>query len=314
MDRIATREAFGNALVKLADSYPDFVVLDADLSAATKTTDFARKYAKRAFNLGIAEQNMMGFAAGLSTIGFIPFACTFAVFAAGRAFDQIRQSIAYPRANVKIAATHAGLTVGEDGATHQAVEDIALMRALPNMTVVIPSDAVETEKAVEAAIRYRGPVYLRLGREQLPVIMQDDYQFEIGKAVMLKEGKDVTFIVNGLLVAYALRAVEILQNKGIDAGVLNVHTVKPLDDETILKTVEKTPGLITAEEHSVIGGLGGAVDEMLIREGLNKRVKVINIGIEDKFGQTGTAEQLLKAYDLTVERLVDEAVILTQGS
>ena len=303
---LATREAYGRGLVKLAEKYKDFVVLDADLSAATKTGEFARKYPDRAFNLGIAEQNMMGFAVGLANTGLVPFAGTFAVFAAGRAYDQIRQSIAYPHSNVKIVATHGGLTVGEDGATHQAIEDIAMMRALPNMVVIVPADAVETEKALEAALNYQGPVYLRLGREKMPVIMPENYYFEIGKAVVLKSGQDLTIIAAGIMVAKALEAAKKLKELSIDAGVINCHTIKPLDQETILREVEKTGRVITAEEHSVIGGLGSAVNDLLVREGQNKGIRVVNVGIEDEFGQTGKADELLQLYKLTTERLVKE--------
>ncbi len=304
---VATREAYGNGLLKLAKKYKDFVVLDADLSAATKTAEFAKKYSDRAFNFGIAEQNMMGFAVGLSNAGWVPFAGTFAVFAAGRAYDQIRQSIAYPKSNVKVVGTHGGLTVGEDGATHQSVEDIAIMRALPNMVVIVPSDAIETEKALEAALKYDGPVYLRLGREKTPVIMSGDYSFKIGKAVILKSGKDVTIIATGIMVAKALKAAERLAELSIDVGVVNVHTIKPLDKDTILQEIAKTGRIITAEEHSVIGGLGSAVNDLVVTERFINQIKVTNVGIGDKFGQTGTAEQLLVKYNLTIERLIEEA-------
>lgn len=303
---VATREAYGNGLLKLAEKYKDFVVLDADLSAATKTGEFAQKYPDRAYNLGIAEQNMMGFAVGLANTGLIPFAGTFAVFAAERAYDQIRQSIAYPKSNVKIVATHGGLTVGEDGATHQAIEDIAMMRALPDMVVIVPSDAVETEKALEAALKYEGPVYLRLGREKMPIIMSEDYNFEIGKAVVLKSGKDLTIIAAGVMVAKALAAAEKLKESSIDVGVINLHTIKPLDKKIILQEVEKTGRVITAEEHSVIGGLGSAVNDLIVREKINNEIRVTNVGIEDEFGQTGSADELLKLYDLTTDRLVTE--------
>ncbi len=308
--KVATREAYGNALVRLGETYRNIVVLDADLSAATKTEAFFKKFPERAVNLGIAEQNMVGFAVGLAMVGYIPLASTFAVFAAGRAYDQIRQSVAYPKANVKIVATHGGLTVGEDGATHQSVEDLALMRALPNMTVIVPCDAVETEKAVEAAIQYDGPVYLRLGRERMPVIMPSDYQFKIGKAVTLKEGRDVTLIATGVMVYQALLAAELLKEKGVEAGVLNVHTLKPLDEEAIAAAALCTTRVVTAEEHSIIGGLGSAINDLIIRRELGGQVRVRNVGINDCFGQTGPADRLLKEYGLTAEAIASEALAL----
>jgi transketolase len=307
--KIATRDAYGKAILKLAEANQNVVVLNADLSSATKTTDFGAKYPDRAFNMGIAEQNMIGFAVGLSTAGLIPFAGTFAVFAAGRDYDQIRQSVAYSRTNVKIVATHGGITVGADGATHQAIEDIALMRALPNMTVIVPADAVETEKALTAMTEYNGPVYLRLGREPSPVIMSAAHHFQIGKAVEVRAGKDLTFIAAGLMVSMALEAAEILESKSVKVGVVDMHTIKPLDGEAIIAAAT-TGRIITAEEHSLIGGLGSAVDEFLIQNKLNQRVRVVNIGIDDQFGQTGSAQQLLEAYQLTPQRLVDEAIRL----
>ncbi len=310
--KIATRDAYGKAILKMAEVNEKVVVLNADLASATKTTDFNKKFPDQAFNMGIAEQNMIGFAVGLTTADLIPFAGTFAVFAAGRDYDQIRQSVAYPKINVKIVATHGGITVGEDGATHQAIEDIALMRALPNMTVIVPADAIETEKAVAAITEYDGPVYLRLGREPSPVIMADNYQFKIGKAVEVRKGNDLTFIVTGLMVSMAMEAAQILEDKSIHAGVLNVHTIKPLDGDAI-REVAKTGRIITAEEHSVIGGLGGAVDEFLMQSKLNRQVQVVNVGIEDCFGQTGSAQKLLEAYNLTPMRLVDEALQMMKG-
>jgi transketolase len=307
--KIATRDAYGKAILKLAEANQNVVVLNADLSSATKTTDFGDKYPDRAFNMGIAEQNMIGFAVGLSTTGLIPFAGTFAVFAAGRDYDQIRQSVAYSKANVKIVATHGGITVGADGATHQAIEDIALMRALPNLTVIVPADAVETEKALASITEYEGPVYLRLGREPSPVIMSEAEQFQIGKAVEVRAGKDLTFITAGLMVSMALEAAEILESQSVKAGVVDMHTIKPLDGDAITAAA-KTGRIITAEEHSLIGGLGGAVDEFLIQNRLNRQVRVVNVGIDDQFGQTGSAQQLLEAYQLTPQRLVDEAIRL----
>ena len=308
-DNIATRDAFGSTLARLADTYEDIVVVDADLSAATRTGEFAEKYPNRAFNVGVAEQNMIGCAVGLASMGLIPFACTFAVFAAGRAYDQIRQSVAYPMSNVKIAATHGGLTVGEDGATHQSIEDIALMRVLPNMTVLVPADPIETERAVEAAIRHRGPVYLRLGREKLPIIVPHDHMVEIGSAVTLRTGEDITFVATGIMVAKAMEAAQSLEKqRNIRAAVIDVHTIKPLDQSTILSAAEKTGLVVTAEEHSVIGGLGSAVDELITQNRVD--CTVVNVGIEDCFGQTGKADELLKVYRLTPQRLVDEATVL----
>ena len=303
---VATREAYGNALVKLADSYTSFVTLDSDLSAATKTEAFRKKYPARSYNLGIAEQNMIGFAVGLSLTGMIPFANTFAVFAAGRTYDQIRQLVAYPRSNVKIVGTHGGLTVGEDGATHQALEDIALMRVLPNMTVIVPADAIETEKAVEAVLNYAGPVYLRLGREAMPEILPRQSEFRIGKALELRPGKDLYFVATGVMVGISMEAAELLEKDSIEAGVLNVSTIKPLDEDA-LRSVARTGRLITAEEHSIIGGLGGAVSEFLFRTGLNRSVDLAIVGVQDRFGQTGKPETLLKEYGLTATRLVDDA-------
>ena len=304
--RVATREAYGNALLRLAERYDNLVTVDADLAAATKTVAFSKKYPARSFNVGIAEQNMVGFAVGLSLSGFIPFASTFAVFASGRVYDQIRQCVAYPRTNVKIVGTHGGVTVGEDGATHQALEDIALMRVLPNMTVVVPCDAIETEKAVEAVLNYRGPVYLRLGREALPEIMPAGSSFEIGKASELRKGTDLYFVATGMMVSKALEAAEELAKKSISAGVMNISTIKPLD-ETAVEHVAATGRIIIAEEHSIIGGLGSAICEFLFRKGLNRHVDLRMVGVEDRFGQTGKPEVLLEEYGLTVQRLTNEA-------
>ncbi|MGI6713190.1 MAG: transketolase family protein [Bacillota bacterium] len=302
--KIATREAYGKALVKLGEQNKNIVVLDADLSKSTKTAEFARVYPERFFNIGIAEQNLMGTAAGLSAAGKIPFASTFAIFAVGRAFEQIRNTIAYPRLNVKIAATHAGITVGEDGASHQTVEDISLMRSVPNMTVVVPCDAVETEGAVNAALEISGPVYLRLGRVAVPQINKESYRFEIGKAVILREGNDVTLIGTGIMVNTCLEAAEILQSKGIKAAVINMHTIKPIDEDTIEKFARKTGAVITAEEHSIIGGLGSAVAEVL---GERCPVPLKRIGIPDVFGESGKPEELLKKYLLTAADIIQAA-------
>mgnify|MGYP000846286987 CR=1 FL=1 len=301
LGKIATRDAYGKALAELGHLNPDIVVLDADLSGSTRTAVFAQEFPERFFNMGIAEANMMGTAAGLAAAGKIPFASTFAVFATGRAFDQVRNSICYPRLNVKIAASHAGLTVGEDGASHQSVEDIALMRALPNMTVLVPADGVETELAVRAAAEYPGPVYLRLGRPKVPVIFGDDYNFEIGRAASLREGNDVTIAACGYMVGPALTAAEMLAGEGIGARVLNVSTVKPLDGETLVQAARETGALVTAEEHSIIGGLGSAVAELL---GQEYPVPVLRVGIQDTFGESGPPEELLQKYGLTAGDIV----------
>jgi transketolase len=297
MSKIATREAYGEALASLGEEIKDIVVLDADLSKSTKTSVFAKKFPERFFNMGIAEQNLMGTAAGLATCGKIPFASTFAIFAAGRGFEQIRNSICYPRLNVKIAATHAGITVGEDGATHQAIEDIALMRTLPHMTVVNPADAEEARQAVKAAALHKGPVYLRFGRHPVETIFDQNYKFELGKGVILREGKDAAIIATGVMVGEALKAADILEGEGIKAMVVNIHTIKPIDREVILKAAE-CGAIVTAEEHSVIGGLGSAVAEVLAEE---KPTPIKRIGIADEFGQSGKPEELLKLYHLTAE-------------
>ena len=300
-EKIATREAYGNALAELGEKY-DFVVLDADLAAATKTGTFKKKFPERFFNCGIAEGNMMSVAAGLAAAGKVVFASSFAMFAAGRAYEQIRNSIGYPHLNVKIGATHAGITVGEDGATHQCIEDFALMRAIPGMTVINPADAVEARAAVEAAINFYGPVYMRFGRYAVPVINdKDSFKFEIGKGTTMREGKDVTIVATGMLVSMALEAAEILKNEGIDVRVINISTIKPIDKDIILDAARATGAIVTAEEHSIIGGLGSAVSEVVC-EGCP--VPVIKLGIEDKFGRSGKVPPLLEAYGLTVENLV----------
>ena len=300
-EKIATREAYGNALAELGEKY-DFVVLDADLAAATKTGTFKKKFPERFFNCGIAEGNMMSVAAGLAAAGKVVFASSFAMFAAGRAYEQIRNSIGYPHLNVKIGATHAGITVGEDGATHQCIEDFALMRAIPGMTVINPADAVEARAAVEAAINFYGPVYMRFGRYAVPVINdKDSFKFEIGKGTTMREGKDVTIVATGMLVSMALEAAEILANEGIDAGVINISTIKPIDKDIILDAARATGAIVTAEEHSIIGGLGSAVSEVVC-EGCP--VPVVKLGIEDKFGRSGKVPPLMEAYGLTVENLV----------
>ncbi|MCR4429880.1 MAG: transketolase family protein [Tepidanaerobacteraceae bacterium] len=297
------RIAYGEALAELGEKNEKVVVLDADLAHATQTAMFAERFKDRFFNMGIAEQNLMGVAAGLALSGFIPFASTFAIFGAGRAFEQIRNTICYPNSlNVKIAVTHAGITVGEDGGSHQAVEDISLMRSLPNMTVMVPCDAVETKKAVFAASRIEGPVYIRIARPVAPIITSEEYDFEPGRAKVVKEGSDAAIFATGLMVAKALEAAAELENRGISASVVNIHTIKPLDVETILREAGKTKKVITVEEHSIIGGLGSAVAEVLIE---NMPVKMKRIGINDTFGQSGTPDELLQHYGLTAENIIE---------
>ena len=294
--KIATRESYGNALVELGKEKENLVVLDADLAGATKTGIFKKAFPERHIDCGIAESNMMGIAAGLSTTGLVPFASSFAMFAAGRAFEQIRNSIGYPHLNVKIGATHAGISVCEDGATHQCNEDIALMRTIPGMTVIVPSDDVEAKAAVKAAYEMDGPVYLRFGRLAVPVINDNEnYKFEIGKGVTLREGKDVTIVATGLCVSSALDAAELLKAEGIDAKVINIHTIKPLDKELIVAAAKETGKIVTVEEHSVIGGLGGAVSEALSEE---YPVPVKRIGVNDQFGYSGPATALVEKFGL----------------
>ena len=300
----ATREAYGEALRELGLENKNIVVLDADLSKSTKTNVFAKEFPDRFFNVGIAEQNLMGVAAGLAAAGKTPFAATFAMFACGRAFEQIRNSICYPKLNVKIAATHAGLTVGEDGASHQAIEDIALMRSIPNMTVIVPADAMETRYAVAAAAKYNGPVYLRLGRMAVPDMFGDGYEFTMGKAVELANGRDVTIIATGIMVAPARRAADELIAAGFSARVLNIHTIKPIDKEAIIKAALDTGAIVTCEEHSIIGGLGSAVAEVLVE---NSPAPLERVGVMDTFGESGTPNDLLAKYNLTVADIVRAA-------
>ncbi|MBR6523242.1 MAG: transketolase family protein [Clostridia bacterium] len=302
--KIATREAYGMALAKFGDKY-DIVVMDADLSKSTKTDTFKKEFPDRFINCGIAEANMISTAAGLATCGKTVFASTFAMFAAGRAFEQIRNAVCYPNLNVKIGATHAGISVGEDGATHQPIEDIALMRSIPNMVVISPADAVESIAAVEAAIKHNGPVYLRFGRLGVPTINDEaTYKFEIGKGVQLKDGSDVTIIANGLMVPDALAAADMLAEEGIKARVINIHTIKPIDEDIIVKAAKETGAIVTAEEHNIIGGLGSAVAEVLAEKCPTPMVRV---GIEDKFGKSGKPAQLLKEYGLTPENIAAKA-------
>lgn len=296
LKKIATRESYGRALTELAREHEDVIVLDADLAAATKTSIFKKEFPERHIDCGIAEANMMGVAAGLSLSGAVPFASTFAMFGAGRAYEQVRNTIGYPHLNVKIGATHAGISVGEDGATHQCLEDMGLMREIPGMTVICPSDDVETKAAVKAAYEYDGPVYLRLGRLAVPVINdREGYRFEIGKGVVLREGGDVTLAATGLCVGYALKAAELLEKAGIQARVLNIHTIKPLDEELILKAAKETGRIVTIEEHSVIGGLGSAVCDCLCEK---YPVPVKKMGIHDVFGESGAAAELIRKYGL----------------
>lgn len=299
VQKIATREAYGKALAEFGAQYPNLVVLDADLANATKTNTFQKAFPERHIDCGIAECDMMGIAAGLSTVGKIPFASSFAMFAAGRAYEQVRNSIGYPHLNLKIGATHAGITVGEDGASHQCLEDIALMRVIPGMVVINPCDAVEARAAVQAALEYVGPVYLRFGRAAVPVINDNDnYKFEIGKGVLLREGTDVTIVATGICVPEALEAAEKLAADGISAEVINIHTIKPLDEELIIKSAKKTGKVVTAEEHSIIGGLGGAVCEVLSEKA---PTPVCRIGMNDIFGESGSAGALVAKYGLDAE-------------
>ena len=297
--KIATRESYGNALAECGKDFPNLVVLDADLAGATKTGVFKKAFPERHIDCGIAECNMTGIAAGLSTCGKIPFISSFAMFAAGRNFEQVRNSIGYPHLNVKIGATHAGITVGEDGATHQCNEDIALMRTIPGMTVIVPSDDIEAKAAVRAAIEYVGPVYIRFGRAAVPVINdKPDYKFEMGKGVLLREGKDVTIIATGICVDSALQAAEMLAADGISAEVINIHTIKPLDTELVVNSAKKTGKVVTIEEHSVIGGLGSAVCDALAE---NCPVPVKKLGMQDMYGESGPASALVKKYKLDGE-------------
>ena len=305
MEKIATREGYGKALAELGEKY-DFVVLDADLAAATKTGVFKKKYPERFFDCGIAEGNMMIVAAGIAATGKIPFASSFAMFAAGRAFEQIRNSIGYPHLNVKIGATHAGITVGEDGATHQCNEDIALMRTIPGMVIINPADANEAKAAVEAAINYYGPVYLRFGRYAVPNMTAEmpDYKFELGRGVVYRDGSDVTLAATGYMLHLALEAAEMLEKEGISAAVINIHTIKPLDTELLTKYAEKTGAVVTAEEHSVIGGFGAAVCEALAE---SCPVPVMRVGVEDMYGRSGKVPELLEIYGLTAQNIYENA-------
>ena len=302
--KIATRDSYGNALVELGKEHKELIVLDADLAGATKTSVFQKAFPERHIDCGIAECNMVGIAAGLATVGKIPFVSSFAMFAAGRAFEQVRNSIGYPHLNVKIGATHAGISVGEDGATHQCNEDIALMRAIPGMVVINPSDDVEARAAVKAAYHHNGPVYLRFGRLAVPVINDHpDYKFEIGKGVVLKEGTDVTIIATGLEVAEASIATELLEADGISVNLINIHTIKPIDEDLIVAAAKKTGKVVTVEEHSIIGGLGSAVCDVLSEKA---PTKVMKIGVNDVFGESGPALELIKKYGLDGQSIYEK--------
>ena len=300
----ATRESYGEALAELGDKYENLYVFDADLAAATKTGIFKKKFPDRFFDCGIAESNMMGVAAGMAATGKIPFASTFAMFAAGRAFEQVRNTIGYPHLNVKIGATHAGISVGEDGASHQCCEDFALMRSIPGMVVICPADDIEARQAVKAAYKYEGPVYLRFGRLAVPVFHSEDYKFEIGKGEVIKEGSDVSIIANGLMVNEAIEAGKALEAKGISAEIINIATIKPLDEELVIKSAKKTGRVITVEEHNIIGGLGEAVCACLSE---NCPTPVKRIGINDEFGHSGPAVELLKQFGLSAEHIAEVA-------
>lgn len=298
---VATRDAYGTALAELGKRNEKVVVLDADLSGSTKTAKFAKTFPDRFFNMGISEQDMIGTAGGLSLTEKIPFASTFAIFETGRAWEQIRQTLCYSRLNVKLVATHSGITVGEDGASHQALEDVALMRVLPQMVVIVPSDGFETKQVIDTVAEYEGPVYVRLGRAKVPAVMPPDYKFQIGKAYKFNIGRDVNIIANGIMVSAALQAREMLSKEGIDAGVINMSTVKPLDAEILLEAAKSSKLIVTAEEHSIIGGLGGAVSEFLSE---NHPISIKRIGTQDTFGGSGKPDELLKLYGLTAEDIV----------
>ncbi len=302
--KIATRESYGNALAELGKLHEDVVVLDADLAAATKTSTFQKAFPERHIDCGIAECNMIGVAAGLAAAGKVPFASSFAMFAAGRAFEQVRNSVGYPKLNVKIGATHAGISVGEDGATHQCNEDIALMRTIPGMVVLNPADDVEARAAVAAAYAHKGPVYLRFGRLAVPVINEEEtYQFEIGKSIRLREGKDVTIIASGLPVSESLEAAKILAEDGIEAEVINMHTIKPLDEAAVIEAAKKTGKIVTVEEHSIIGGLGSTVCDVVAEKA---PARVMKIGINDTYGESGPAVELIKKYGLDAQSIYEK--------
>lgn len=308
MANIATRAAYGKKLAELGSTDENIVVLDADLSKSTNTANFAEKFPDRFINCGIAESNMMSVAAGLAVSGKTVFASTFAMFAAGRAFEQIRNSICYPNLNVKVCASHAGISVGEDGATHQCIEDLAIMRAIPNITVISPADAIETEQAIEAIAKIKTPAYVRLGRLAVAEVNSEGYRFQLGKGVELKSGDDLTIIATGLMVQKSLEAAEILTSKGINARVINIHTIKPIDKDIIEKAAKETKFIITAEEHNIIGGLGSAVAEVLACS--DYKAKLMMVGVEDKFGKSGKPDELFEVYGLTKENIAEKAINL----
>lgn len=301
MEKQATREAYGKALLELGKKHSDVVVLDADLSKSTKTADFAKTFPDRFINAGIAEQNMIGMASGLAAAGKVVFASSFAIFAVGRAFEQVRNSVAYARLNVKICATHSGITVGEDGGSHQSVEDIALMRSVPNMTVIVPADGVSAAKAVDAVYENEGPAYLRLGRPSVPIIYDDNFDLTIGKAVELRKGKDCTVIACGIMLSKSLEAAEILSSQGIEVSVVDMHTIKPIDKEMVERKAKESGAILTVEEHSILGGLGSAVCEIVCEK---YPVLVKRMGLNDTFGQSGKPDELLQHYGLTVDNIV----------
>jgi transketolase len=310
LEKQATRDAYGKALVELGTQHQDVVVLDADLSKSTKTADFAKAFPERFINAGIAEQNMIGMAAGLAASGKVVFASSFAMFAAGRAFEMVRNSLAYACLNVKVCATHAGITVGEDGGSHQSVEDIALMRSLPGMTVVVPADGSSARQAVHALYNRPGPAYLRLGRPAVPTIYPEDMDFEIGKAIELRSGNDATLIACGIMVARCLAAAEQLSQQGIELSVVDMHTIKPLDEDMIIRKARETRAILTAEEHSIIGGLGGAVCETVCA---HYPVPVLRMGMMDVFGQSGSPEELMQYYGLTTEKIMENVQLLLKN-
>lgn len=305
MDEESTREAYGKTLVELGGKNKDIIVLDGDVSDKTKTMYFARKYPDRFFNVGIAEQNLIGIAAGFALCGKIPFVSAFAVFSPNRCFDQIRTSVAFPNLNVKIVSTHAGVTVGADGGSHQSIEDIGLMRTLPNMKIIVPCDYIETKKAVEAIAKIKGPVYMRLPRLQTPKILDDNYNFDINKAVILHEGNDVALFATGVMVWEAMKAMKVMEEKGISTCIVNVHTIKPLDEETIAKISKNVKAVITLEDHNIIGGLGSAVAEVIAEQSIKTKMK--RIGVADRFGQSGYPEQLMEIYGLDSNHIVNVA-------
>lgn len=301
MTKIATRDAYGEKLVELGSRFKDIVVLDADLAKSTKTIEFKNEFPERFFDMGVAEQNLIGTAAGLSLTGKIPFASTFAVFATGRTYDQLRNTLCYSNLNVRVVSSHAGLTVGEDGGSHQALEDIALARVLPNMAVVVPADAVETQAVLEYSIQHQGPMYIRLGRPKVPIVSGDNYSFELGKGTILREGNEATIIAAGITVAMALEAAELLAEKGLEVTVVNMASIKPLDSRLVIECAEKTGAVVTAEEHSVIGGLGSAIAEVLVE---HQPVPMERVGVQDTFGESGSPGELLEKYGISPQKIV----------